>query len=142
MYIWSKQNHAEFLRIGIVVFACFVMWFTPNSGIDFFRSLIILSMGYGYDYCSVRKSGMMKNDSYHVNLGTVGAVVSLIFFLIGLLSGGLIINLSESPVMITTSDSLMTDVSFPLKWLLYAINIFPILTGFEFFGKVREDGGG
>ena len=82
----------KFLRIGIVVFACFVMWFTPNSGIDFFRSLIILSMGYGYDYCSVRKSGMMKNDSYHVNLGMVGAVVSLIFFLIGLLSGGLIIN--------------------------------------------------
>ena len=133
----------KFLRIGIVFFACFVMWFTPNSGIDFFRSLIILSMGYGYDYCSIRQSGMMKNNSYHSKLGTVGAVVSLIFFLIGLagLSGGLIIKLTESPIMITTSNSLMTDVSFPLKWLLYAINIFPILTGFEFFGKVRENGG-
>ena len=134
----------KFLRIGIVVFACFVMWFTPNSGIDFFRSLIILSMGYGYDYCSVRKSGIMKNDSYHVNLGTVGAVVSLIFFSVGLagLSGGLVINLKDSPpIMVTASDSLMTDITFPLKWLLYAINIFPILTGFEFFGKVRGNGG-
>lgn len=100
-------------------------------------------MGYGYDYCSVRKSGIVKGDSYLVKLGTVGAVVSLMFFFIGLagLSGGLVVNVEETPVMITASDSMMMDISFPLEQLLTALVVFPVLAGFEFFGEVRENGG-
>ena len=134
----------KFLRIGVVLFACFVMWLKPNSGIDFFRSLLILSMGYGYDYCSMRNVGLMKSDSYHVILGTVGAVILFIFFFVGLvgLSGGLIVEFDRVPIRISTSELMMLHASFPLEWLLYALNIFPILTGFEFFGEVRENGGG
>lgn len=133
----------KFLRIGIVLVACFVMWIKPNSGIDFFRSLIILSMGYGYDYCSVRKAGLIKNNSYQINLGTIGATISLVFFIIGLagLIGGLTVNLKNPTVMITSSDSLMMDISFPLQWLLLALTVFPTLAGFEFFGEVQENGG-
>lgn len=132
------------LRIGVVLFACFVMWFKPNSGIDFFRSLIILSMGYAYDYCSVRKEGLISGDSYHVILGTIGVVVSLVFFSVGLagLSGGLIVEFDKVPIRITTSGLMMLKASFPLEWLLYALSIFPILARFEFFGEVRENGGG
>ena len=133
----------KFLRTGIVLFSCFVMWFTPNSSIDFFRSLIILSMGYGYDYCSIRNSGIMSKDAYQIYLGTFGATISLAFFIMGLmgLSGGLVIELDKSPVMIIASDSLMMDVAFPIKWLLFSLVIFPILTGFEFWGEVRRNGG-
>ncbi len=127
----------KFLRIGIVIFTCFVMWFKPNSSIDFFRSLVILSMGYGYDYLSIRKRGQMKHDCYQVILGTIGATVSLMFFAVGLagLSGGLIIKLEEVPILISSSDLMIMHVAFQLEWLLLALIIFPMLAGVEFFSE-------
>ena len=134
---------SKFLRVFIVLFTCMVMWLKPNSGIDFFRSLIILSMGYGYDYWTIREAGMTDSDSYLVNLGTVGVVISLLFFSISLagLGGMLVIRLEETPITIVNSDLMMTDISFRLTSLVMMLNVFPILAGFEFWGKVRESGG-
>ncbi len=54
----------KLVRVAITLFACYVMWFTPASGIDFFRSLIILSMGYVYDYYSIKNVAVNNGDTY------------------------------------------------------------------------------
>lgn len=137
----------KFLRIVIVLFACFVMWFKPNSGIDFFRSLIILTMSYGYDYSSILVLGRTQKDLYQIRLGYIGAVVSILFFMIGLagLSGGLIMRFGTesdtSSITIINSELLMMDISVPVEWLLKTLAIYPILAGAEFWGEFRENGG-
>lgn len=137
----------KFLRIVIVLFVCFVMWFRPNSTIDFFRSLIILVMGYGYDYSSVLLSGRIQKDLYQIRLGAIGTAISILFFIVGLagLSGGLIMqfetNSEASSITIMNSELLMMDISFPMEWLLKALVIYPILAGAEFWGEFRENGG-
>lgn len=137
----------KFLRIVIVLFVCFVMWFRPNSSIDFFRSLIILVMGYGYDYSSVLLSGRIQKDLYQIRLGAIGTAISILFFIVGLagLSGGLIMqfetNSEASSITIMNSKLLMMDISFPMEWLLKALVIYPVLAGAEFWGEFRENGG-
>lgn len=137
----------KFLRIVMVLFVCFVMWFRPNSSIDFFRSLIILVMGYGYDYSSVLLSGRAQKDLYQIRLGAIGTAISILFFIVGLagLSGGLIMqfetNSEASSITIMNSELLMMDISFPMEWLLKALVIYPVLAGAEFWGEFRENGG-
>ena len=137
----------KFLRIVIVLFVCFVIWFRPNSSIDFFRSLIILVMGYGYDYSSVLLSGRIQKDLYQIRLGAIGTAISILFFIVGLagLSGGLIMqfetNSEASSITIMNSELLMMDISFPMEWLLKALVIYPVLAGAEFWGEFRENGG-
>lgn len=130
----------KLVRVAITLFACYVMCFTPASGVDFFRSLIILSMGYAYDYYSIKNFAVGIGDKYNKVLGWVGAVVALIFFLFGLagLSGGFVISLDKEPFMVNSSDKVMFRCSFPLEWLLMSLVAFPILAGFELWGTFRN----
>ena len=74
----------KLVRVAITLFACYVMWFTPASSVDFFRSLIILSMGYLYDYYSLKNSAVIDGDVYNIRVGWLGTIVGLLFFSISL----------------------------------------------------------
>lgn len=130
----------KLVRVAITLFACYVMWFTPASGIDFFRSLIILSMGYVYDYYSIKNVAVNNGDTYGRTLGWIGTVIALFFFGVGLagLSGGFVIFLDNEPFMVSSSDKVMFQCSFRLKWLLISLVAFPILAGFELWGELKN----
>ncbi len=130
----------KFFRILIVCCACGVMWLTPNSSSDFFRSLIILSMGYAYDYGSMFAASQTRSDWYHIILGAIGTAVSVMFLVIGLAGIGDILVIDLKTFMITNSKLLMAKFALSFYWLLYALMIFPLLTGFEFFGVIMSVG--
>jgi hypothetical protein len=129
------------IRIAIVALSCWIMWLQPSSNIDFFRSLLILSLGFAYDYWSVCSVGITEDEGWHKIFGGVGTLIAVIFCLIavGGLIGTLTLNMSNESFYISNTNKMMLKISFSLDGLLEALStIFPILACGEMWGEFRR----
>lgn len=114
-----------------------IMWMTPSSDIDFFKSLLILSLGFAYDYWSIRTVGVLESNSDYILLGTVGAFLACCFCLFSVfdLFGALTLALNNEPIMICTTNRFMLHTQINLDYFLYVLSAFPMLACGEIWGE-------
>ena len=130
----------RFLRVFIVFGTYFVMWMLPSSDIDFFRSLFILSLGFVYDYWSIRDIGVKQNVRYQEWLGIVGALIAGAFCLIAFLGliAALTLDLTGDIPYIRSTDKFLFNIAWQLDYFLYVLSIFPFLAVCEIWGDIKR----
>lgn len=97
----------------------------PSNGFEFFRSLIVLSAGLGYDFWTMAQMGEKHESKWYKWSGKLGFVLFFVLFLIGVMGLTGILELDIDVMQLSTSCHSVIQFSIPFQWVVCIISFVP-----------------
>ena len=113
-------------HLSAVFVSCVIVNIRPLDGFEFFRSLIVLSAGMGYDFWTMAQTGQRFGAKWYRRAGIVGFVFFFLLFWIGVLGLTRILELSASMTELSTTNLSIVQISIPFQGVVHAILILPV----------------
>lgn len=115
---------AFLVHLVVVLISCTAVVYKPSIGLEFFRNLLVLSTGIGYDFWSTYLIRTQENNQIGQGINLIGVIFFIIEFIISVfgLFNILEIDFNQEPHMIKTSNLIIFD------WDIINLNFITQLT--------------